>query len=191
MNKTNKLIVFSAPSGSGKTTLVKYLLSKAELPLSFSISATSRQPRNGEVRDEDYYFLSVADFKQKIKDQAFLEHEEVYPDDFYGTLRSEIERIWSLGRAVIFDVDVIGGYNIASQFPEQTLSIFVRPPSIEELEKRLKSRGTETAEKIAIRVQKAYDEVHYAEKFNAIITNDNLDKAKEEAYQLVSKFINQ
>ncbi len=187
---TQKLIVFSAPSGSGKTTLVKHLLSQPELPLSFSISATSRQPRNGEVRDQDYYFLSVEDFKQKIKTNAFLEHEEVYPNDFYGTLKSEIERIWALNKAVIFDVDVIGGYNIASQFPDKTLSIFVRPPSIEELEKRLKSRGTESEEKIAIRIKKAYDEVHYAEKFDAIITNDNLNTAKEEAYQLVSKFLN-
>jgi len=184
-----KLIVFSAPSGSGKTTIVKHLLNETELPLAFSISAASRAPRGKEVDKKDYYFLSIADFKKKIKNDDFLEFEEVYPDNFYGTLKSEVERIWALGKSVIFDIDVVGGLNIKKQFPEKTLAIFVQPPSKEELEKRLRGRATETEEKIAMRLAKADKELATAPQFDAIITNDNLSLAKEQAFQLVSKFL--
>lgn len=190
MSATNKLIVFSAPSGSGKTTIVKHLLQNTDLPLEFSISAASRDPRGEEVHGKDYYFLSIEDFKAKIANNEFIEHEEVYTNNFYGTLKSEVERIWALGKAVIFDIDVIGGLNIEKQFPEETLSIFVQPPNKVELEKRLRGRATETEEKIQMRLAKADRELSYAEKFDAIITNDNLEIAKQEAYQLVSKFLN-
>lgn len=188
---SNKLIVFSAPSGSGKTTIVKYLLNDTELPLSFSISAASRKARPNETDAKDYYFLSLADFKKKIENDEFLEFEEVYPDNFYGTLKSEIERIWDTGRSVIFDIDVIGGLNIKKQFPEKTLAVFVQPPSKKELEKRLRGRATETDEKIAMRLAKADKELATAPQFDAIITNDNLEMAKQEAYQLITKFLKQ
>jgi len=187
--KNQKLIVFSAPSGSGKTTIVKHLLNHTELPLSFSISAASRSPREGEINKKDYYFLSLEAFKQKIKNNDFLEFEEVYPNNFYGTLKSEIERIWAMNKAVIFDIDVIGGLNIKKQFPKKTLAIFVQPPSKEELEKRLRGRATETEEKIKMRLAKADKELATAPQFDAIITNDNLEMAKQEAFQLVSKFL--
>ena len=186
---TNKLIVFSAPSGSGKTTIVKHLLSETNLPLSFSISAASREARPNETDAKDYYFLSLEAFKAKIAADEFIEYEEVYPDNFYGTLKSELERIWAQGKSVIFDIDVVGGLNIKKQYPEETLAIFVQPPSKEELEKRLRGRATETEEKIAIRLSKADRELATAPQFDAIITNDKLDLAKEEAYQLVSKFL--
>jgi len=184
-----KLIVFSAPSGSGKTTIVRHLLSNTDLPLEFSISAASREPRGEEVHGKDYYFLSIEEFKQKIANDEFIEQEEVYKDNFYGTLKSEVERIWAKGKSVIFDIDVIGGLNIEKQFPEETLSVFVQPPSKEELEKRLRGRATETEEKIQMRLAKADRELGFAPKFDAIITNDNLELAKQEAFQLVSKFL--
>lgn len=185
-----KLIVFSAPSGSGKTTIVKHLLNNTELPLSFSISAASREARGSEINGKDYYFLSLAAFKTKIENSDFLEFEEVYPDSFYGTLKSEIDRIWATGRSVIFDIDVVGGLNIKKQFPEDTLAVFVQPPSKEELENRLRGRATETEEKIAMRLAKADKELATAPRFDAIITNDNLDLAKQEAFQLITKFLN-
>ena len=185
-----KLIVFSAPSGSGKTTIVKHLLNNTELPLSFSISAASRLARGNETDKKDYYFLSLSEFKAKISNNDFLEFEEVYPDTFYGTLKSEIDRIWAMGKTVIFDIDVIGGLNIKKQFPQDTLAIFVQPPSKYELEKRLRGRATETEEKIAMRLAKADKELATAPQFDAIITNDNLDIAKQEAFQLISKFLN-
>ncbi len=184
-----KLFVFSAPSGSGKTTIVKHLLNNTDLPLSFSISATSRDPRGEEVDAEDYYFLSVDDFKGKIKNKEFLEFEEVYTDNFYGTLKTEVDRIWNEGKAVLFDIDVVGGLNIMKQFPEETLGIFVQPPNKDELEKRLRGRGTETEEKVIMRLAKADEELSKASLFDAIITNDKLDIAKQEAYQLVKKFL--
>lgn len=187
--KNQKLIVFSAPSGSGKTTLVKHLLNETDLPLAFSISAASREPRGKEIDKKDYYFLSIEDFKQKIKNDDFLEYEEVYPNNFYGTLKSEIDRIWKMNKVVIFDIDVIGGLNIKKQFPEKTLAIFVQPPSVEVLEKRLRGRNTETEEKIKMRLAKAETELKKAPQFDAIITNDNLTLAKEQAFQLVSKFL--
>ncbi len=187
--KTGKLIVFSAPSGSGKTTIVQHLLSKPELNLEFSISATSREPRGDEVEGKDYYFLNLHEFKQKIKNEEFLEWEEVYRDNFYGTLKAEIERIWASGKNVIFDIDVVGGLDIKHIYPKQTLAVFVKPPSIEELKIRLKKRKTESEDKINMRVAKASIELATAPQFDFIIENNNLQVALNEAYELVSTFV--
>jgi guanylate kinase len=184
-----KLIVFSAPSGSGKTTIVRHLLGIPELNLEFSISATSREPRGEEIHGKDYYFISLAAFKNHIKAQDFLEWEEVYRDNFYGTLKSEVERIWALGKNVIFDIDVAGGLRIKSKYPEETLAVFVKPPSIDELKIRLKKRSTESDDKINMRIAKASVELATAPQFDKIIKNYDLDIAKEEAYQLVKDFI--
>jgi len=188
--KTGKLIVFSAPSGSGKTTIVRYLLTQPELNLDFSISAASRPPREEEIDGKDYYFLSLEDFKKNIKNDAFLEWEEVYRDNFYGTLKTEIDRIWTSGKNVIFDIDVVGGLDIKHIYPEKTLAVFVKPPSIEELKIRLKKRKTESEDKINMRVAKASIELATAPQFDFIIENNNLQKALEEAYTLVSDFVN-
>lgn len=188
--KQGKLIVFSAPSGSGKTTIVKHLLGIEALNLEFSISATSREKRGEEVHGKDYYFLSAEEFKSKIKDDSFLEWEEVYRDNFYGTLKTEVERIWAQGKHVIFDIDVSGGLRIKRKFPEQTLAIFVKPPSIDELKIRLKKRSTETADKINMRVAKASAELATAPLFDVIIENDILENALEKAETLVGNFIN-
>lgn len=187
--KRGKLIVFSAPSGSGKTTIVRHLLEQKELNLEFSISATSREPREMEINGKDYYFISLHDFKQHIKAEDFLEWEEVYRDNFYGTLKSEIERIWSEGKNVIFDIDVAGGLRIKKKFPEETLAVFVKPPSIDELKIRLKKRSTESEDKINMRIAKASVELATAPQFDTIIKNYDLDTAKEEAFQLVKNFI--
>jgi guanylate kinase len=184
-----KLIVFSAPSGSGKTTIVRHLLKQKELNLEFSISATSREKRGKEEDAKDYYFLSFEDFKKKIKNDEFLEWEEVYRDNFYGTLKSEVERIWALGKHVIFDIDVSGGLRIKRKYPEQTLAIFVKPPSIDELKIRLKKRETESLDKINMRVAKASAELATAPLFDAIVVNDDLEKALSESYTLVSNFL--
>lgn len=184
-----KLIVFSAPSGSGKTTIVRHLLRHPELKLDFSISATSRAPRENEVDGKDYYFLSLKDFKQKIKDDEFLEWEEVYRDNFYGTLKSEVERIWKEGKNVIFDIDVVGGLDIKNIYPENTLAVFVKPPSIEELKIRLKKRKTESDDKINMRVAKASIELATAPQFDFIIENNHLGTALKEAYNLVSEYV--
>ena len=186
-----KLIVFSAPSGSGKTTIVKYLLTQPQLHLDFSISATSRYMRDGEINGKDYYFISPEEFQKKIAENAFVEHEEVYKDNFYGTLKTELERIWSEGKHVIFDIDVVGGLNIKNQYPDQTLAIFVNPPSVDELERRLKFRQTESDEKIAMRLEKAEREIARAPEFDVILENHDLETAKNEAVQLVSNFLNQ
>ncbi|SFI74618.1 guanylate kinase [Myroides guanonis] len=186
--KKGKLIVFSAPSGSGKTTIVRHLLAQKDLNLEFSISATSRSPRGEEINGKDYYFISLEDFKQHIKSEDFLEWEEVYRDNFYGTLKSEVERIWAEGKNVIFDIDVAGGLRIKKKFPEETLAVFVKPPSIDELKIRLKKRSTETEDKINMRIAKASVELATAPQFDVIIKNYDLDTAKEEAYQLVKKF---
>ena len=185
-----KLIVFSAPSGSGKTTIVRHLLAQKELNLEFSVSATSRAKRGTEVDKKDYYFLSSDAFKQHIKSDDFLEWEEVYRDNFYGTLKSEVERIWALGKHVIFDIDVSGGLRIKRKFPEQTLAIFVKPPSIDELKIRLKKRQTETQDKINMRVAKASAELATAPLFDFVIENDVLETAQKEAYEKVAKHIN-
>ncbi|QSB27551.1 guanylate kinase [Flavobacterium sp. CLA17] len=188
MNK-GKLIVFSAPSGSGKTTIVRHLLGKEDLNLEFSISAASRDPRGEEAHGTDYYFISLPEFKKHIKAENFLEWEEVYRDNFYGTLKSEIERIWALGKNVIFDIDVAGGLRIKHKFPEQTLAVFVKPPSVDELKRRLKERSTESDDKINMRIAKASVELATAPQFDTIIKNYDLDTAKEEAYQLVKAFV--
>lgn len=188
--KQGKLIVFSAPSGSGKTTIVRHLLKDDNLNLAFSISATSREKRGTEEHGKDYYFLSLKDFKQHIKDDDFLEWEEVYRDNFYGTLKSEVERLWALGKNVIFDIDVSGGLRIKRKFPEQTLAVFVKPPSIDELKIRLKKRKTESDDKINMRIAKASAELATAPLFDIIIENDNLDKALAEAENLVGAFVN-
>jgi len=188
MNK-GKLIVFSAPSGSGKTTIVRHLLAQGDLNLDFSISCTSREARTGEEHGKDYYFISLEDFKQHIKNDDFLEWEEVYRDNFYGTLKAEVERIWALGKNVIFDIDVAGGLRIKRKFPEETLAVFVKPPSIDELKIRLKKRSTESEDKINMRIAKASVELATAPQFDTIIKNYDLDTAKEEAYQLVRNFV--
>lgn len=184
-----KLFVFSAPSGSGKTTIVRYLLGQKRLNLEFSISATTRKPRPNELNGLDYYFMSTDEFKQKIKNDEFLEWEEVYSGHLYGTLKSEIERIWSQGKHVIFDVDVVGGLHIKKQFPNETLAVFVKPPSIEELKKRLKERGAETEDKINMRIAKASVEMATAPQFDDIIENFYLENALLEAEDLVSDFL--
>lgn len=184
-----KLLVFSAPSGSGKTTIVRYLLEQKELHLDFSISATSRPKRGEEVHGKDYYFLSSEEFQQKIAENAFLEYEEVYKDNYYGTLKSELQRIWDSGKHVIFDIDVIGGLNIKKQYPEQTLAIFVSPPSVEELERRLRFRQTETEEKIQMRLEKAHREIAESHNFDVILKNYDLENAKVDAYQLVKNYL--
>ncbi|MBV1887777.1 MAG: guanylate kinase [Urechidicola sp.] len=185
-----KLIVFSAPSGSGKTTIVRYLLGLEELNLEFSISAASRDKRGDEEDGKDYYFLSTQEFKNKIKNDEFLEWEEVYRDNFYGTLKTEVERIWAQGKHVIFDIDVSGGLRIKRKFPEETLAIFVKPPSIDELKIRLKKRQTESEDKINMRVAKASAELATAPLFDTVVINEDLETAKKEAYTLVSTFVN-
>ena len=187
--KEGKLIVFSAPSGSGKTTIVRRLLEKKNLNMEFSISATSREKRGDEIDGKDYYFLSTESFKSKIKNDEFIEWEEVYRDNFYGTLKSEIERIWKLGKHVIFDIDVSGGLRIKRKFPERTLAIFVKPPSIDELKIRLKKRKTESDDKINMRIAKASAELATAPLFDVIIENDDLEKAVNEANEKVADFI--
>ena len=185
-----KLIVFSAPSGSGKTTIVRHLLGIETLNLAFSISATSRAKRGDEVDEKDYYFMSSSEFKQKIKDEEFLEWEEVYRDNFYGTLKSEVERLWAEGKHVIFDIDVSGGLRIKRKFPKQTLAVFVKPPSIDELKIRLKKRQTESIDKINMRVAKASAELATAPLFDTIIENRELEVALVEAETVVSNFLN-
>jgi guanylate kinase len=188
MNK-GKLLVFSAPSGSGKTTIVRHLLTKEDLNLEFSISAATREPRGQEINGKDYYFMSIEEFKQHIKADDFVEWEEVYRDNFYGTLKSEVERIWASGKNVIFDIDVAGGLRIKSKFPQETLAVFVKPPSVDELKRRLKERSTESDDKINMRIAKAHVELATAPQFDLVIKNYDLDVAKEEAYQLVKEFV--
>lgn len=184
------MLIFSAPSGAGKTTIVKELLN-SDLNLEFSISATSRPKRENEIDGKDYYFLTAGDFREKIANNEFLEWEEVYENRFYGTLKSELERIWSQGKHVIFDVDVVGGLNIKKSYPGKALSVFVMPPSIEELEKRLKTRSTDSKEDIKTRISKANKELSYAKDFDLVIINYELDKAISEAEQSVRNFITQ
>ena len=185
-----RVIIFSAPSGAGKTSIVKDLLNRG-LPLEFSVSAASRNKRAGEVHGKDYYFLDAREFKRKIENDEFLEWEEVYPDYFYGTLKSELERIWKDGNHVIFEVDVKGGLKLKHKFGNQALAIFVMPPSINELERRLRARSSETEEDLRKRLSRAREEIAQADHFDAIVTNSKLDEAKEQSYQLVFNFINQ
>ena len=188
--RKGKLIVFSAPSGSGKTTIVRHLLGVEDLNLEFSVSATSRVKRGAEIDTKDYYFLSAKEFKNKIKNDEFLEWEEVYRDNFYGTLKTEVERIWAKGKHVIFDIDVSGGLRIKRKFPEETLAVFVKPPSIDELKIRLKKRKTESDDKINMRIAKASAELATAHLFDVIVENDNLEKALNEAETLINDFVN-
>ena len=186
---SGKLIVLSAPSGSGKTTLVRHLLEQ-DLPLGFSISATSRKPREKEQDGTDYYFLSANEFNIKIQRKVFLEYEEVYPGAFYGTFTSELKRLWDDEKHVLFDIDVVGGINIKKKYPQETLAIFVKPPSIKELEKRLKKRGTDGEEKIKERLSKAKKEMEYATQFDYCLINEDLEAAKKEVVQVVYDFLN-
>lgn len=185
----SRVIIFSAPSGSGKTTLVKHCL-ECFPQLEFSISCTTRQPRGSEQNGVDYHFITVENFKNKISQNEFVEYEEVYANKYYGTLKSEVERIWKNGNIVIFDVDVVGGVNLKKYFGNQALSIFIMPPSIEELERRLIARATDDADIIKIRVEKAMEELSYKEQFDTIIINDNLEIAKAEIENLINNFLN-
>lgn len=189
MKGEGKLIVFSAPSGSGKTTIVRHLLAQPELNLAFSVSATSRPRRVREKHGEHYYFMSISEFKNHIKNDDFLEWEEVYRDNFYGTLKSEVERLWAEGKNVIFDIDVVGGLRIKKKYPEQTLAVFVKPPSVDELKIRLKKRSTESDDKINMRIAKASVELATAPQFDHIIKNYDLDTALAEAHRLVAEYV--
>lgn len=183
-----KLIIFSAPSGSGKSTIINYLLTK-NLNLAFSISATSRPPRGTERDGVEYFFLSPEEFRRRIADDEFLEYEEVYHDRFYGTLKSQVEKQLAAGQNVVFDVDVVGGCNIKKFYGDRALSVFIQPPSIEELRKRLIGRGTDTPEVIEDRVAKAAYEMSFAPKFDKIIVNDDLETAKAEALKVITQFL--
>jgi guanylate kinase len=183
-----KLVIFSAPSGSGKTTIVNHLLDKFS-NLEFSISATSREPRKGEKNGREYYFISPEEFRAKIKNNEFIEWEEVYKDHYYGTLVSELERIWNSNKHVIFDVDVIGGINLKKLYPKRALSIFVNVPSIEILANRLRKRSTESEEKIQKRLAKAREEMSYSTQFDFAIMNEELESAVKECEQLVRSFL--
>ena len=185
----NKLIIFSAPSGSGKSTIINYLLEQG-LNMAFSISATSRPPRGQEQHGVEYFFLSPEEFRQRIANDEFLEYEEVYQDRFYGTLKSQVENQLNAGQNVVFDVDVVGGCNIKQFYGDRALSVFIQPPSIEELRKRLVGRATDTPEVIESRIAKAEFELSFADKFDVVIVNDNLEIAKTEALRVIQNFLN-
>lgn len=186
--KPGKMIIVSAPSGAGKTTIVRALLEKFP-KLEFSVSACSRAKRENEVDGRDYYFLSPEEFKTKIDKDEFVEWEEVYQGSYYGTLKSELERIWSKGNHVIFDVDVMGGLNIKKQYPGQSLAVFVMPPDMETLKQRLQNRGTENPESLKKRLEKAAYEMSFASQFDYNLINDDIGKAKNEAYRVIEKFL--
>ena len=188
-SRGGKLIVVSAPSGSGKTTLVRELMKEPGLNLAFSVSATSRPPRSYERDGEHYYFISPEDFRRKVEEGLFVEWEEVYPDHYYGTLKQEVERLTSMGKHVIFDIDVKGGMNIKKIYPGRTLSIFIQAPGMDELEKRLRHRGTETEDKIRLRLSKAREEMQYAPLFDVIVVNDDKERALKELKEIIQKFI--
>lgn len=183
-----KCIILCAPSGAGKTSITKYLLQQ-NIGLEFSISACNRAPRDNETNGVDYYFISTDGFKNRIENEEFVEWEEVYKDSFYGTLNTEINRIWNKGNNVIFDVDVEGGLSLTKHFGEKALTIFIKPPSIESLEERLRSRGTEDEEIIQKRLSKAEKELEYSKWFDYIIINDNLETAQKEVLSLVTSFL--
>ncbi|MDZ4793298.1 MAG: guanylate kinase [Bacteroidota bacterium] len=186
---TNKLIIIAAPSGAGKTSVTRHLLNAMPEQLAFSVSCATRQPRNNEKDKLDYYFISVDEFKHKIGQQEFVEWEMVYEGKYYGTLKSEVERIWQLQKAPLLDVDVQGGINIQQQYPLRSLSLFIEPPSIEELERRLKTRGTETPDSLLARLNKAAFELSFKSQFDHIIMNDSLERACMEAETAVRKFL--
>lgn len=185
----NKLIIIAAPSGAGKTSVTRHLLKTLPGQLSFSISCATRQPRNNEKHAVDYYFISVAEFETKIKAEEFVEWEMVYPGKYYGTLKNELQRIWDNGQAPLLDVDVQGGINIQQQYPYQSISLFIEPPSIDELERRLKARGTETPESLQARIDKASYELSFKSQFDHVIINDKLEQACAEAEELVRSFL--
>lgn len=185
---SGKLLIISAPSGAGKTTLVKHLLENLNA-VEFSVSCATRTPREGETNGKDYYFISKEEFIQKIENDEFAEWEEVYEGSFYGTLKSEIQRIWAKEKSVIFDIDVVGGLNLKKLYPENSLSVFIMPPSVNELEKRLRARNTENEDKLRLRIEKAENELILAPKFDTIILNDDLEKSKKEILSLVSGFL--
>lgn len=184
-----KIIIIAAPSGSGKTSVVRHLLKVMPLELAFSISATTRSPRNHEKDAVDYYFIPVAEFQQRIQQEEFVEWEMVYEGKYYGTLKSELSRIWENNQTPLLDVDVQGGIHIQQQFPSSSISLFIEPPSIEELERRLQARGTETPGSIRARVSKAAFEMSFKNQFDRIIINDKLDKTCQEAEDIVRKFL--
>ena len=185
----NKLIIIAAPSGAGKTSVTKHLLKTLSGQLAFSISCATRQPRNNEKDKVDYYFIPVDDFKKRIEQKEFVEWEMVYEGKYYGTLKSEMKRIWQQHKAPLLDVDVQGGINIQQQYPHNSLSLFIEPPSIEELEKRLRARGTETPESLQARLNKAAYELSFKSQFDHIILNDNLERACTEAEEAVREFL--
>ena len=185
---SNKVIIFSAPSGSGKSTIVSHIL-KLHPEMEFSVSATSRAPRGQERNGIEYHFFTTDEFRKMIAEDKFVEYEEVYAGSFYGTLKSEIQRIWDKGHVIIFDVDVKGGVNLKKYFGDEALSVFIQAPSVEELRKRLVARGTDSAEAIAKRVAKASEEMTYADKFDYILVNDDLQKAYAEAEKVVNDFL--
>ncbi|WP_028295859.1 guanylate kinase [Olivibacter sitiensis] len=186
---SGKLLIFSAPSGAGKTTIVKHLLHQYPDKIAFSISASTRQPREGEIDKKDYYFISKEEFLHRVAKQEFVEFEEVYTGTFYGTLRSEIERIWATGKAVIFDLDVIGGLRLKHKFGDKALAIFVQPPSVDVLVERLRGRGTDSDEKLKERIAKADKELGYSQQFDVILRNDDLDVACADAEKLLLEFL--
>jgi guanylate kinase len=185
----NKVLVFSAPSGSGKSTIVNHILSIYPDSMEFSVSATSREPRGEEQNGREYYFLTTEEFRKMIEEDKFVEFEEVYEGRFYGTLKSECERIWNAGHVIIFDVDVKGGVNLKKYFGDKALSVFIQAPSVEELRRRLVLRGTDSEEDIEKRVAKAAEEMTYADKFDYVLVNDDLETALKEAEEVVDKFL--
>ena len=189
MKTQGKLIIFSAPSGSGKTTIVKQLLLDEKYNFCFSISATSRQPRHTEEHGRDYYFLTPEEFRAKVAEDAFLEWEEVYEDKYYGTLKSEVERLLNKGKNVLFDVDVVGGLNIKKYYGEKAIAVFVQPPSVEELQRRLTGRATDDAATIKSRIDKAEFELTFADKFDVVIVNDVLQTAVEDTKSTLDEFL--
>ena len=190
MASRNKIIIITAPSGAGKTSITHYLLNKMP-QLSFSISAATRKPRSDEKDKRDYYFISQTKFQKKIQNNDFVEWEMVYEGKYYGTLKSELERIWSLGKVPLLDIDVKGAIHVQKQYPKSSLSIFIEPPSVDELKKRLKSRGTETAESLQARIDKASYEISFKHSFNKVIVNDQFERACGEAEKIVTGFLQQ
>jgi guanylate kinase len=190
-SQANKIIIITAPSGAGKTSITRHLLKTFPEKLAFSVSAATRRKRDYEKDGVHYYFISENEFKEKIKNNEFAEWEMVYEGKYYGTLKSELQRSWNEGKAVVLDIDVQGAIHVQQQYPQQSLALFIEPPSVEELKKRLMSRGSETAESIATRVNKAAYELSFKDQFDKIIINDNLNKACREAEEMVRKFLNQ